>query len=159
MLGGSAYFAFKIYEHIQTLQDPQPEENTSMNKNMPANNQVEIKEDFDTLYEKGYNLQNAGDLASAMSYYKKALEIEKNEYIHNSIASVYRANKEYTSARIHLDDSLDINPNNPITYFNYANLLLDMGNEDGAKDMYKRAIELNPDFEEAKKELNKLEEK
>ena len=86
------------------------------------------------------------------------LEVDKeNEYIHNSMASIYRQNGEFTSAKIHLKASIDIDENNPITYYNYGNLLVDMANNEEAIIMYEKAIEINPDFLEAKDELAKLQ--
>ena len=43
-----------------------------------------------------------------------------------------------------------------MTYFNYANLLVEMGEKEAAKTMYEKALELKPDFMQAKFELEKL---
>ena len=191
MLGASAYFAFKIYEHVQTLQDPKTSQDTTSSDNTtrglnsfsPFNAEQLIQKaddalvvsdydkalsflleadekkpsDADVLFRIGYILDKKDDKDEALNYYKKALEFDKNnEYIYNSIASIYRYNKEYTSAQMRLRDSLAINDKNPITYYNYANLLVDMDNKEEAITMYKKALELNPDFKEAKEELEKL---
>ena len=198
MLGGSAYFAFKIFEHIQTLQDPQdnnyepePTYEQSVNSqnaeafspfsaselvdkadeafeagdaqkalsflseaNVKAPNNAEI------LFKLGFISASVGDNSAAIDYYKSSLDIDKNdEFVHNSLASVYRAEKEYASAKMHLNDSLELDDSNPVTYYNYGNLMLDMGNEDVAKDMYNKALELNPEFTQAQEELDKLEAK
>ena len=138
MLGASAFFAFKVYEHIQTLQDEEPQKD----KRTPSSFDPE-------------SLVIRAD--EALNYYKEALEGDKdNEYIHNSIASIYRANEEFVSAKMHLNASLSINDNNPVTYYNYGNLLVDMKHFDEAKEMYKKAIEIKEDFKEAKEELEKL---
>jgi len=191
MLGASAYFAFKIYEHIQTLKDSEenslnnfenqesrtadafsifsPEalvqradeafENDDYQKalaflieaNAKAPNNGEI------LFKLGYILQQSGDLDEAIKYFKEALEVDKNnEYIHNSMASIYRSRGEFTSAKLHLKASLDIEDENPITYYNFGNLLVDMQNNEEAVQMYEKALELNPEFIEAKEELEKL---
>ncbi|MEA1955680.1 MAG: tetratricopeptide repeat protein [Campylobacterota bacterium] len=196
MLGASAYFAFKIYEHIQTLQDPEGKDNHNSSVNNHVNNNVQTidafspfdadeliqkadvafeEEDYkkalaflleannkasnnpDTLFKIGYILQKQNDNDEALSYYKQALEFDKkNEYIHNSLASIYRENREYISAQMHLRDSLALDNTNPITYYNYGNLLVDMDNSEEAINMYEKAIEINPDFEEAKVELETL---
>ena len=200
MLGASAYFAFKIYEHIQTLEEPE-RTNTNKNKNKvnydkytskkkktletfspfnadelveKASNSI-AENDFekalaflkeadakdennaDILYQIGYVYQHQNDYDNALSFYKKALDFDKkNEYIHNSIASIYRQNKEFTSAQMHLRSSIDINDKNAVTYYNYGNLLVDIDNKEEAINMYKKAIEIKPDFTEAKEELEKL---
>ncbi len=197
MLGASAYFAFEIYKHIETLKDPQKEkpkfgtDNTEneertaeafstfspealvikadkafeedeyekalallIEANAKDNNNPEI------LFKLGYISQKMKENMTAIGYYKEALEIDtNNEYIHNSMASIYRENKEFTSAKIHLKKSLDIDNENPITYYNYGNLLVDTESFEEAREMYEKAIELNPDFEEAKEELENLKKK
>jgi tetratricopeptide (TPR) repeat protein len=193
MLGASAFFAFKIYEHIQTLQEPQDnnsddtqedEQNRSADafstfspealvqkadiafeeedfvKALALLNEANAKEpnNSEIIFKIAYILQKSGDNEEAIKYYKQALELDKeNEFIHNSMASIYRENGEYTSAKIHLKASLDIDGKNPITYYNYGNLLVDIQNFEEATMMYEKAIELNPDFLEARDELAKLD--
>ncbi len=189
MLGASAFFAFRIYEHIQTLQDPQQNDNNNQDESKTAEtfspfdpealvikaDEAYEEKDFqkavallseadakqpdnaEILFKIGYILQQIGDNNEAISYYKKALEIDKNdEFIHNSMASIYRANSEFVSARMHLNDSLAIDDANPVTYYNYGNLLVDMEHYEEAKTMYEKALELNPGFTQAKDELGKL---
>ena len=190
MLGASAYFAFKIYEHIQTLQEPeQKESGASSDTQRTANafstfspealveradsayeekdftkalallNEADAKEknNPDILFKIAFILQKSGDPDEAIKYYKAALDVDKeNEYIHNAMASIYRQNGEFTSAKLHLKASLEIDDTNPITYYNYGNLLVDMQNDEEAIAMYKKAIELHPEFKEAKEELEKL---
>ena len=190
LLGASAYFAFKIYEHIQTLQDPKQNQNHDMQEQKSADTfspfspealvekadaafeekdfvkalallteaNAKEKNNPETLFKLAYMLQQSGDNAEAIKYYKEALEVDKNnEYIHNSMASIYRQNGEFTSAKMHLHSSLDIDDKNSITYYNYGNLLVDMEQKEEAMQMYKKAIEINPEFSEAKEELRKLE--
>ena len=186
MLGASAYFAFKIYEHMQTLQEPEdvkkedsrtadafsifsPEsliqradeafENSEYEKAFALLTEADAKDpkNPDTIFKMAYVLNEKGDTVSALNYYANALELDpKNEYIHNSMASIYRKNKEYASAKMHLSASIDIEPNNAVTYYNYGNLLVNMEYEDEAKVMYKKALEIYSDFTEAKEELEKL---
>ncbi len=190
MLGASGFFAFKIYEHIQTLQEPEEQRdnsNTDEPKSAdafsPFDPEVLVekadlafeKRDFqralallieadakdpqnsEILFKIGYILQQNNDINEALNYYKKALEIDKdNEYIHNSMASIYRTNGEFTSAKMHLRASIDIDDKNPLTYYNFGNLLVEMQHPDEAKEMYKKAIKIDPEFSEAKEELEKI---
>ena len=189
MLGASAFFAFKIYEHIQTLQEPEDAEMTSgdepkrvdafspfdpealvekadeafadkdFQKALALLNEANVKKpnDSEIVFKIGYILQQQGDNDEALNYYKEALELDKdNEFIHNSMASIYRKNSEFTSAKMHLHASLELDNANPITYYNYGNLLVDMQKDDEAIEMYKKALEINPDFTEAQEELDKL---
>jgi len=186
MLGASAFFAFKIYEHIQTLQDPDEQnqdERTAdafstfdpssllekadaemqkgdLQKALAIYSEANIKapNNQDTLFKMGYVLAQQNRDDEAIEYYKEALEIDKNNTsIHQAMASLYRKMGEFSSARNHLNASLAIDDENPITYYNYGNLLVDMKHVDEAKEMYKKALELDADFKEAKEELAKLE--
>ncbi len=190
MLGASAFFAFKIYEHIQTLQEPEqkrddlsqdepktaeafspfdPEalvekadvafEEKDFQRALALLSEADAKDpqNSEILFKIGYVLQQSNDNDEALSYYKKALEIDKdNEYIHNSIASLYKLNGEFISAKMHLRASIEIDDENPITYYNFGNLLVEMQHPEEAKEMYKKALEINPEFSEAKEELEKL---
>lgn len=198
MLGASAFFAFKIYEHIQTLKEPENDSNgyrdnsdenetprtaeafstisaeslvekadeafqeEDYQKALALLNEANAKDNDnpDILFKIAYILQQSGDNNEALKYYKEALEFDQeNEYIHNSMASIYRQNGEYTSAKIHFNASLDIESENPITYYNYGNLLADMQNIEESISMYEKALEINPDFIEAKNEIEILKEK
>jgi len=192
MLGASAFFAYKIYQHIQTLKDPEEENNFSSNeprtadafstfdssslvekaddarengdldKAMAIYSEANIKEpnSAETLFKMGYTLALQERDEEALEYYKESLELDKeNPFVHQAMASIYRKLEEYASARMHLNASLALDDTNPITYFNYGNLLNDMKLFDEAKDMYNRAIELDPGFAEAKEELQKVSAK
>jgi tetratricopeptide (TPR) repeat protein len=186
MLGASAFFAYKIYEHIQTLQDPkegaqgdrsadafstfdtstlmqsadEAMQKGDLQKALAIFSEANIKEpkNPETLFKMGYVLAEQNRDDEAMEYYKEALELDANNtYIHQAMASLYRKMGEFASARNHLNASLEIDKSNPITYYNYGNLLVDMKHFDEAKEMYKKALELDADFTEAKEELEKLQ--
>ncbi len=190
MLGASVYFAFKIYEHVQTLQDSQKNgndfegsEQKSANTFSPFSPEALVEKadvayeendykkalallieanakdpkNSDILFKLGFILQKNGDNDDALNYYKEAFEIDKNnEFIHNAMASIYRANGEFSSAKLHLQASIDIDNTNPVTYYNFGNLLVDMKHNEEAILMYEKAIELDPELEPAKEELKKL---
>jgi len=189
MLGASAFFAYKIYEHIQTLKDPQDNghlgakdersaeafspfdasslvekadeamDKGDLQKALAIYSEANIKEpkNSQTLFKMGYTLAQQNRDDEALQYYKEALELDlNNTYIYQAMASLYRKMGEYESAKNHLEQSLKIGATNPITYYNYGNLLVDMKHFDEAKAMYEKAIQLNPDFEEAKEELEKI---
>ncbi|PHQ66125.1 MAG: hypothetical protein COB99_00115 [Sulfurimonas sp.] len=190
MLGASAFFAFKIFEHIQTLQNPEenkdsqnqdeaksadafspfdPEalvekadeafEEKDFQRALALLSEADAKEpnNSEVLFKIAYILQQTNDNDGALNYYQQALDIDNNnEFIHNSIATIYKANGEFTSAKMHLRASLEIDDENPLTYYNFGNLLVEMQHPDEAIGMYQKALELNPDFSEAKEELEKL---
>ncbi|MCD6433148.1 MAG: tetratricopeptide repeat protein [Sulfurimonas sp.] len=191
MLGASAFFAFKIYEHIQTLQEPDLRDDDFPNSEPRSADAFSVfspealvlkadeayeEEDFqralallneanekdpnnsDILFKIAYILQKVSDNEEALKYYKEALELDRdNEFIHNSMASIYRVNGEFTSAKMHLQTSLELDGKNPVTYYNFGNLLVEMQHNEEAISMYEKAIEINPEFSEAKVELEKLQ--
>jgi len=191
MLGASAFFAYKIYMHIQTLQDPKSQgeegvnetprsaeafstfdsssliekgdealESNDLQKALAIYSEANIKDpnSEEILFKMGYTLGLQNRDEEALEYYKEVLELDKNNtYAHQAMASIYRKNREFASAKLHLNALLDIDDSNPITYYNYGNLSVDMEHLDEAKAMYHKAIELNPDFKEAKEELEKLQ--
>lgn len=191
MLAASGYFAFKIYEHIQTLKDVKQEEDENSFEDTPRtaaafstfspesltqradeafeNDDKEKalallieanakdENNADILFKIAYILNQLGDMDEALKYYREALELdEQNEFIHNAIASIYRQKGEYASAKTHLTASLEIDNTNPLTYYNFGNLLVDMNKKDEAIAMYEKALEIQPDFDEVKEELEKL---
>ena len=106
----------------------------------------------------GFILAKLGRDNEAISYYQEALNSDyDNEMLHNALASLYRKNGVYEKAQNHYEESLKINSSYDITYYNYGNLLADMQRKSEAYEMYKKALELNPDFTEAKEEMTKLE--
>jgi tetratricopeptide (TPR) repeat protein len=199
MLGASAFFAFKIYQHIQTLEDNNTDsqnqdyepsqdqsdqeyekqlqtfspysveelvdsadeayQNEDEQKALSLLNEANLKEpgNAEILFKLGFISAKVGDNSNAITYYKQSLDVDKNdEFVHNSLASVYRSEGEFASAKMHLNDSLALNDTSPVTYYNYGNLMVDMGNEDVAAEMYTKALELDPELEQAKEELEKL---
>lgn len=191
MLGASAFFAYKIYEHIQTLQNPKTNadegsedtqrsadafstfdsssliekgdealESDDLQKALAIYSEANIKDpnSEEVLFKMGHTLGLQGRDDEALEYYKEVLGLDKsNIYAHQAMASIYRKNGEFASAKLHLNALVDIDDSNPITYYNYGNLYADMDHFDEAKEMYNQAIELNPDFKEAKEELEKLQ--
>ena len=113
--------------------------------------------DSEILFKIGYILQKDGNDTEAIKYYKEALAVdEKSDIVHNALASIYRKNGDYNAAKLHLQTSIEIDDQNPITYYNYGNLLVDMQNIDKAIAMYQKALALDGDFTEAQEELEKL---
>lgn len=189
MLGASAYFAFKIYEHIHTLEDndAQPTSNEKTPQTFSPFSPEALLEKADTAFEEkefdkafallteanakdphnaeilfklGYIAQQLSDDDEALSFYKQSLDIDnQNPFTHNAMASIYRKKQEFTSAKIHLQNSLEIDNENPITYFNFGNLLVDMQNIPEAINMYKKALEIDPNFQEAQQEIDLLKDK
>ena len=185
LLGASAFFAYKVYEHIQTLDDSNEEgtfvdEDEKLQVTEKSSHQDEA---MDLIQEQKYseaiailvpivdadatNIDAINALAfsylkvknnrNAMKYYERSLALDdNNDVTHLAFASLLKEIREYTKAQEHYKRAIEIDTNYEIAYFNYANLLVEMENLSEAKAMYKRAIEIEPTFNQAKFELDKL---
>ncbi len=146
MLGASAFFAFKIYEHIQTLQNPNGSEGSNdsssatprtaeafstfdsssliekadeevqsgdLQKALAIYSEANIKEpnNDETLFKMGYVLALQERNDEAIEYFKEALEVDRaNPFTHLEMALVYLQESEFASARLHLNEALEIDP-------------------------------------------------
>jgi len=141
MLGASAFFAYKIYEHIQTLQEPEEgldEPNRTadafstfdsssliekgddevlsgnLDKALAIYSEANIKEpgNDETLFKMAYTLGLQERNEEALEYYKEALEVDpKNPFSHLEMAYIYLKDNELASARTHLNKALELDPN------------------------------------------------
>jgi tetratricopeptide (TPR) repeat protein len=85
------------------------------------------------------------------------LELDENDDLtHNAIASLYRADNAYERSQDHYLKAIEIDASYAQTYYNYANLLVDMGEIEEARNMYKRALDLQSDFPQAREALLSL---
>lgn len=186
MIAMAAFFSFKVYAHIQTLEDEKPKEDENKNGFSSYDPQMLVKRadeafmknDFeqafflldeanvkdpknpDILGKIGYILAKEDRINEAISYYQEALHVDKNNDIfHNALASLYRKIKEFSKAETHYKEAIEIDPNYEISYFNYANLLVDMERYMQAKEMYEKALQINPEFTQARDEIEILRNK
>ncbi|MBD3809730.1 MAG: tetratricopeptide repeat protein [Sulfuricurvum sp.] len=185
MFAATLFFAYQIYQHVQTLEDQSPPSNGVNVKSgsQPINVEQWIDK-ADEAYRKGEleaaqsALQEAfaidpnnpevlnklafvtakrGDRLQAIELYERSLELDENDDLsHNAIASLYRGEMAYERAQDHYLKAIEIDDTYPQTFYNYGNLLVDMGEIEEARAMYKRALELQSDFAEAREALLSL---
>jgi len=182
LLAASAFFAFKIYEHMQGLQDQDGREET--------NEQIEEKVNIDALVEEadaaydagrllearellqkahdhdstvpelanrlGFILSQMGNHEEALKLYNHSLTLKDEDVTHLAIASQLRELGRFDEAAEHYKRAIELDPEYEVTYFNYANLLVDMKRNAEAKMMYEKALEIEPQLEAAQEELDKL---
>ena len=117
MLGASAYFAFKIYEHIQTLKEPQEDQN--------QNNSVEVSDEERTV--------DAFSTFSPEALIMRADEAFEEEDNQKALALLNEANAK--------------EPNNSEILFKIAYILQDGGDDEEALKYYKLALELDKENE------------
>ena len=182
LLGASAFFAFKIYEHMQGLQDSDGSEDT--------NEQVEEQINIDALVEEadkaydagrllearellqkahahdssipelanrlGFVLSAMGNHDEALKLYNHSLTLQEEDVTHLAIASQLKALERFDEAADHYKRAIELDPEYEVTYFNYANLLVEMKRIAEAKMMYEKALEIEPELEAAQEELDRL---
>jgi len=181
LLGASAFFAFKIYEHVQQLQDKEEdiiEEPLSpqvdidalveaADKAYDAGNMQEARQLLQEAYDAddtiaelakrlGFVLAQMQQYEEALTLYNRALELDEEDVTHLAIASVQKSLGNFEAAERHYERAIALDDRYEVSYFNYANLLVDMGKKDEAIKMYEKALEITPDLEAAQEELEKL---
>lgn len=181
MFAATLYFAYQIFRHVQSLEEPLPQEDKSSTKMIDINSLVleadkaYALDDFKTAQEKlgeAYLLEpqnleilnklafvhaKRGDIQLAIDLYNRSLGMDENDdLVHNALASLYRTNGSLMLAKEHYEKALRIDDTYAVTYYNYANLLVDLGEKAQAEEMYLRAIELDGQMNEAHEALETL---
>ncbi len=179
MLLVSTYFAYQVYKHIHTLKDTDTKsakygiddvdglvknaDNSFLDGNYKQASSflqkayAQNQHDLEILVKLGYVMAMQDQNEQALTYYKKALQLEpENSSLCKKIASVYRNLKQYGKAKELLERSIALDSTDKTTYYNYGNLLVDMNEKDKAVQMYKKALKIDPDFKEAKNEINRV---
>lgn len=187
MFAATLFFAYQIYQHVQTLEDKTPADEPSQQEDSAVFSAESLVEEADDAYERGeteraksileeayrmepenpeiinklaYVTAKSGDRLKGIELYERSLELDENDDLtHNAIASLYRSERAYERAQDHYLKALEIDDQYSQTCFNYGNLLADMGNIEEARAMYKRALELQNDFPQAREALLSLGEK
>ncbi|MBN1621862.1 MAG: tetratricopeptide repeat protein [Endomicrobiales bacterium] len=72
------------------------------------------------------------------------------------MAKFYFLNSKYNEAIAEFKKALAINPGNAEAYYNLGLIHENRNNTDEAKDMYEKALAIDPDYKLAKDHLNKL---
>jgi tetratricopeptide (TPR) repeat protein len=181
MFAATLYFAYQIFRHVQSLEDTLPHKNEHTMRTIDTNSLVQEAdqayehEDFKTAQEKlgeAYLLEpqnleilnklafihaKRGDVQLAIDLYNRSLGMDENDdLVHNALASMYRTQGSLILAKVHYEKALKIDDAYAVTYYNYANLLVDLGENDQAQAMYVRAIELDSEMKEAREALESL---
>ena len=182
LLGASAFFAFKIYEHMQGLQDPDGSE--SMNEQIEEQVNIDaLVDEADRAYDAGrllearellqkahnhdsnipelanrlgFVLSSMGNNEEALKLYNHSLSLQEEDVTHLAIASQLKTLGRLDEAAEHYKRAIELDPEYEVTYFNYANLLVEMKRIAEAKMMYEKALEIEPELEAAQEELDRL---
>ncbi len=186
MLAVTGFFAYQIYQHVQTLEDKKMDDEPVRNKAEPVKLDawVAFLEEADESFGEGDferardKLNRAlaiapqsteilnklafvegklGNLDAAIKHYEESLQIDENDDLtHNALASMYKAQGEFDTAQEHYKKALELDDTYAVTYYNYGNLLVVMNETQKAKEMYTRALALDGELEAARDALKEL---
>jgi len=140
-----------------------------------ANSHFKLKQ-YDTalhLYETASKLpyaptimfRNLGVVCSILKHYGKAV-VAFQKYLESSpndteivgiVADLYSKSGDFATALPLYEKTLKVNPRDCIALFNLAECYLNMGHEDSARMGYTRVLQIDSEFEPAKKRLEQLQ--
>ena len=155
MLGASAFFAFKIYEHIQTLQDPEEEKSNTTPPPSQAPTPTRTAEAFSTfdsssLVEKADEAREKGDFQKALAIYSEAnIKVPNNaEVLFKMGYTLVQENRD-DEALEYFEDSVAIDRENPFAYVEMANIYKRLGDKKNETIMRQNAINIDESFKDA----------
>lgn len=158
MLGASAFFAYKIYEHIQTLQDPQEGEDDKPRANAPKRT-AEAFSTFDSnsLIEKADDAMMAKDYDKALAIYSESnIKEGGNGEVLFKMGYVLALQERNEEALEYFKEAIQADDANPFTHLEMALVYLDEDEKASARTHLNAALEIQPDLEKAQTELDKL---
>lgn len=96
------------------------------------------------IHNMGLLYKQLGDHVKAEEFYLKALKLKEAAFIHRSLGSLFRNNKQFDKAKIHLEKALALCPKSAPDYhyflFNLGKLHRDQGNFNKAEKWFQQAV-------------------
>jgi len=148
MLGASAFFAYKIYEHIQTLKDPQdgvnePQNDSSQKRTAAAFSTFNAM----SLIEKADEAREKEDLDKALAIYSEAnIKEPKNAEVLFKMGYTLVLQNRDEEAVEYFIESLEVDDENPFAYKELALAYERLGEEENAKDAMQKAKAIDEDI-------------
>jgi len=157
MLAASAFFAYKIYEHINTLKDEEAgqkrQEGDEGSRSMDAFSTA----DAQTLIERADEAMQEGNFDKALAIYSEAnIKEPKNDETLFKMGYTLAKQKRYDEALEYFHDALEIDKENPFTHLEMGNIYKINGEFASARNHYNLALELDPQLDAAKEALESL---
>ena len=160
MLGASAYFAFKIYEHIQTLKDPEENENEQTSEELDApERSAEAFSTFDSssLMEKADEAMDKEDFDKAMAIYSEAnIKEPNNDETLFKMGYALSKQDRNDEALEYYKEAVEIDNQNPFTHLEMARIYIKNSEMASARTHLNAALEIDAEFTPAQEELEKL---
>ncbi len=110
----------------------------------PASGRTLLDPSVRSGFERGLQLQKAGDLGGAEDAYLRALRLDPdNAQINANLAVLYEAQGKFQLAERHLRQAINVAPKNASAHNNLGVVLYRRGNYDGALVEFNRALALD----------------
>jgi tetratricopeptide (TPR) repeat protein len=155
MLGASAFFAYKIYQHIGTLKDPQRQADSTDDTNRSADAFSAF--DSSELIEKGDEQMRKGDLDKALAIYSEAnIKEPNNDEVLFKMGYSLSKQERYEEALEYYKEALALDKENPFTHFEMAQVYIAQDEFASARTHLNAALELDPELSSAAEALEKL---
>jgi len=158
MLGASAFFAYKIYEHIQKLKDPQ-ENNDLEQSSQDSQRTAEAFSTFDSssLIDKADDELQNGNLDKALAIYSEAnIKEPKNSETLFKMGYALGLQQRDEEALEYYKEALELDKNNPFTHLEMARIYKKDAEYASARTHLNAALEIDSEFTQAKDELEIL---
>lgn len=98
------------------------------------------------LLHEAHKLHKAGDLASAVMFYNKAIDVSPdNAMVHYNVGSALHGSGRVEDALVSYKKSIELKPDYTDAHYNLGNILRQQGKIDKAIISYRQAIVLDPD--------------
>jgi len=156
MLGASAFFAYKIYEHIQTLQDPQetPDEDTQAPQRSADSFSTSSA---NALLEKADAKADEGNLDMALAIYSEAnIKEPNNDETLFKMGYVLAKQERNEEALEYFKEALALDDKNPFTHLEMAMIYIKDEEIASARTHLNAALQIDPEFEKAHIALDRL---
>jgi tetratricopeptide (TPR) repeat protein len=113
---------------------------------------------IDELFENAEEAEQTGDLATAESFYRRCVGLDKDEPIALfNLANVLCAQDRTAQAKLYLQRAVAIDPQFSEAWYNLALLLEKEGDKDAARVDFERAIQADPSYADPLYNLAHLE--
>jgi len=97
-----------------------------------------------------------GQAEMAVEAFRGSLSLSETVHVYNRLGIALRRKKRYKEAIEEFNKALRIEPENEVVHYNLGRAFLEDNQKDDAIGAFRKALECNPDFSEAKKMLDKL---
>jgi protein O-mannosyl-transferase len=119
---------------------------------------IEIKPDFEIPYvNMGKVTYTKGNIEEAIEYYEKAIAIRPDYYAaHLSLGNLYLRTADYQKSWKYYTEAVRINSDGALPYNGMGGVLTKIGRLDDAAKMYIKALAIDPSYEPAKQNLERV---